>query len=478
MKRKKFYRCIASLFTAAALLGAGILCTACGNQPDGNQPDGDEGNRTPHVQALDYTESTRTIANPDQGFYRPIYVKATESGVTYNANIISNATQLYHLRIDISAFSTNGGGSDKPLTDSALEGLRGLLSLLRSRDKNAVVRFAYDAGYNGKANAEPNMELLLSHARQFCAVLNEFPATVTALEAGMFGPWGEMHTSKIALEPGNIPTLIETLLTNTTEIPVLVRTPKMIYDYLGISANEAEGYVVPESAYRLGIFNDGYLGSSSDLGTYSNRERDVAFIAGQSAHLPYGGEVVVPSSEYHNIQTCLPEMYQIHLSYLNVEWNNIVVDNWKKATVNSSCQSATECYYGKSAFTYIENHMGYRFVLKNSVLSYEDDFDGLDISLTIENVGFGNLNKRKHAKLFCISREGNATYEKIVEDYSGENVLKYSFTQALPSGTYDVYLQLYSDSLNGSPIYTVEFANDRLYNEDLQANKIGEFEIQ
>ncbi len=450
-----------SVFAAAVVLAVAALCSACGT-------DGE----TSCLQQLDYTESTEKTDNPDQGFYRPIYVRMKEDGVSYNKNIVTDNTRLYHLRVDISAFSANGGGVDEPLTQNALQGFAETLSFLRERNKNAIVRFAYDAGYSGKADAEPQMELLLAHAKQFCTVLNGFPATVTALEAGMFGPWGEMHTSAIATSE-NKSALIETLLTNTEDTPVLVRTPKMIYDYLGISANDALSAEIPSEAYRLGIYNDGYLGSSSDLGTYSDRERDVAFVSGQSEHLPYGGEVVIPDSPLHNIETCLPEMYQIHLSYLNVEWNYEVIDKWKNSVVTAQCNAATENYKGKSAFTYIENHMGYRFVLKNATFTYPKKADKLKINLTLENVGFGNLCKQKLAKLLFVDSAGNTIAEKSVDVFNGESELHYSVALNLQSGTYTVYLQLYSEEINGRPLYALQFANHEIYDSALQANRIG-----
>ena len=58
-----------------------------------------------HVQDLNYEESTEKISNPDQGFYRPLYVKINEHGAAYDKGVINSQTQLYHLRCDISAFS-------------------------------------------------------------------------------------------------------------------------------------------------------------------------------------------------------------------------------------------------------------------------------------------------------------------------------------------------------------------------------------
>ena len=241
----------------------------------------DEGGFAEDVrQNLNYAESTENINNPDQGFYRPVYVRVTDGGADYNKGIISASTQLYHLRIDISVFfGAVNGVADKPLSESAVSGLEELLSFLNQNEKSAVVRFAYDPFYGGEKNKEPELQTMLNHIKQVCPVLNRFQTAITAIEAGMIGPWGEMHSSSIA-DAAHITPVLETFLSNTEDIPVLARTPKMIYDYLGITVNQIENYAVSstDKAYRLGIYNDGYLGSQTDVGTYTNREKEVEFL--------------------------------------------------------------------------------------------------------------------------------------------------------------------------------------------------------
>ena len=222
-------------------------------------------NQQSYKQNLSYEECTEVINNPDQGFYRPIYVKATEAGLTYNKNIVNASTQLYHLRIDISAFSAAVNGTeDKLLTDNALSGLDELLSFLKGKEKNAVVRFAYDPSYGGAKDKEPVQEMILKHIGQVCPVLNKYETTLTAIEAGLIGPWGEMHTSTIA-NAEHISPIVETFLSDTVNLPVLVRTPKMIYNYLGITLKDIDGYEIAKTdkAYRLGLYKYGKIGSNT-----------------------------------------------------------------------------------------------------------------------------------------------------------------------------------------------------------------------
>lgn len=423
-----------------------------------------------YPQDLNYQESTERINNPDQGFYRPIYVRVTEDGVSYNKNIVNNTTQLYHLRVDISAFSqANNETADKALTENALSGIDELLSYLQEKNKSAIARFVYDPGLNGASNKEPALDIILQHITQLSAILDQYHDTLTAIEVGLVGPWGEMHTSTMA-NKDVINALIDAYLNNTTEIPILVRTPKMIYNYLGITMDDIDTYRIENTAkaYRLGLFNDGYLGSSTDLGTYSNREKEVPWLALQNGHLPYGGEVVIPDSTLHDIENCLDEMFQLHLSYLNIEWNYNVIDKWKNSTY-TEVAGADSLYYGETAFQYIENHMGYRFVLENSILEYDTAVSQFGIDLSLKNVGFGNLNRPMNMTLLLESETGEITSINAGQ-FNSEEKITFQTDLNLTEGNYNVYLKLDK----GNDRYALRFAND-LWNEELQANQIGSF---
>lgn len=423
-----------------------------------------------YPQNLNYQESTEKINNPDQGFYRPIYVRVTEDGVTYNKNIVNDNTQLYHLRIDISAFSqANNAEADKRLTENALSGIQELLSFLYDNNKSAIARFVYDPGLNGASNKEPALDMILQHITQLSAVLDKYHDTLTAIEVGLIGPWGEMHTSTMANKEV-INALIDSYLNHTTEIPILVRTPKMMYNYLGITIDDIDTYRIERTAkaYRLGLFNDGYLGSGNDLGTYANREKEVPWLALQTGHLPYGGEVTVPDSPLHNIENCLDEMFLLHLSYLNIEWNNTVVDKWKTSYYTNAA-GEDSLYYGKTAFQYIENHMGYRFVLKNSTLEYDKAVSRFAIDLSLKNVGFGNLNGPMNMTLLLQSETGEITSID-AGHFDGQEKITFQTNLNLTKGDYNVYLKLNK----GNDKYAMQFAND-LWNEELQANQIGSF---
>ena len=304
-------------------------------------------------------------------------------------------------------------------------------------------------------------------------ILNGYTEVITAIEVGMIGPWGEMHTSTMATSD-NISRLIDAYLTHTDYMSILVRTPQMIYNYLGITLDDIDKFTISEQslAYRLGLFNDGYLGSDTDLGTYDDRERETQWLSNQTAHLPYGGEVTSPSSSLHDIDKCLPEMFLMNLSYLNYEWNDQVVqDKWASSyyTINAGND---KLFYGQTAYQYIASHLGYRFVLTDSVFTYKNSLNKLNISLTIQNKGFGNLNRTKDATIILVDDLGNKESYSIGK-YNGENKINAEMDLKLQKGKYKVYLSLAKIDTDGNFTYSIAFANNNIYDEDLQANYIG-----
>lgn len=422
-------------------------------------------------------ETTERLLNPGIGFYRtaPFKLDTSNSGgtdITLSANY-----NLHHLRIDLSAFAkVNNNFADIELTDQALNKLDENLKKLYEHEKCAIVRFAYDK-FNGVANKEPSESMILRHIEQISSVLNRYPYTISAIEVGMVGMWGEMHTSTLA-NLTTIDHLIDQFLICTNDFPILVRTPKMIYHYLGISLADIDHYRIPSNspAYRLSIFNDGYLGSSSDLGTYTNREKEIEWLSYQTLHLPYGGEVM--DTELSNFENCLDEMRQIHLSYLNYEWNNRTTQQkWvttfcTKALKNDAIKyQLTSPHNLMTAQQYIENRMGYRFLVKEQKIQVTNH--QLQLYMKIINIGFGNLSKTAHATIILQNQKQQNFYFPITESFTGQGNYNLKINHELAAGEYKVYYCPHLDFRDNLPYYTIAFANQQMYDTNLKANLLG-----
>jgi hypothetical protein len=367
------------------------------------------------------------------------------------------------------------------LTQIALDKLDELLSKIKSENKNAVIRFSYDPKYKGNKNQEPSIEMIETHIKQLSQILNNYYHTITAIEAGMLGPWGEMHSSDIATEE-NKAKVFHYWLQNTKNIPVLARTPKAIFYYFGKELNEMEENEIKkqDEGYLLGVFNDCYLSSDSDEGTYRyNRTREVNWLSKQNEHLPYGGETC-KVHEMSDLDKAIPEMYKLGLSYLNNGYNEGVISKWKNLNYTSSFGS-DNLFYGMSGFDYIKTHMGYRLVIKSFEINYKKGGE-FDIVIKIKNVGFGNLLKEKFVDIIYTSTSDDIISRKNVGKYKGENELKFK-GELLPKDhdDYKAFMKIYGLKENDLDYYCVQFANDGIYNENINATylfKVKEGEIQ
>ncbi len=478
MKKLKI---ILPIILAAVLIVA--ICFVCGI----HFPQKNKDKVQSYLQNIDYSEISSIVSNPDNGFYKAEIFTLNPNGITYSSNkdfsqynFSKYTNQIYHLRLDISAFSmANNGVEDMQLTEKVLNDFEALLNNVKSAQKNAIIRFCYDEGFSGDKDKEPSLEIMEKHIKQLSPIINKFYSTITAIEAGMIGRWGEMNGSAITDDPQVVNAILDAWLDNTSNIAILTRQPQHIYNYLGIEYEDIDNYTITnnEKAYRLGIFDDSYLGSESDCGTFNyDRNKEIDWISKQTSHLPFGGEATfqnASSALYHVEDGCLENMKKLHLSYLNYHYNNDVTSYWKNV-IYSKEFGDDNLFYGESIYDYIAAHLGYRFVLNKSVFEYNKNASKFKAKLNFTNKGFGSLTKEKDLQLIIIDSENNVVERRNVGKFK-EN-LEFSTNLSLKTGNYKVYLAVCSLE-NDSQAYSISFANN-LYNNDLQANLIGKIEIK
>lgn len=414
-----------------------------------------------------FVESNEIIINPDQGFYKPLRVTMTPDSFDGK---IKELDQLYHLRCHIGAFSgkVNSDKKDKKLTDKVLNALDDYLTKIKLQNKNAIIRFAYD--YDGENDKEPSMSMMKTHIQQLGPIINKHLDVLTAVEAGMIGPWGEMHTSEVATEE-NKAEILKAWLENTKEIQILTRTPKTIYTYFGITINDIDSFKIDKSdkGYRLGLFNDCVFSNEKDYGTYKDRTKETKWFSTQNDHLAFGGEVCAVH-DMNNLEVVLPEMYLMSLSYLNAEYNKkVIVDKWQNLNYNKNL-GKDSIFYGLTGYHYIYAHMGYRLVLRSINVEYNKG-GSFNLTAKIDNVGFGNLYRTKKVDIVYTDTKGKVLKRKKLGNYSGGNTLKLSgeFLEK-EHADYKVYLSVYSSIEDDVVYYPIEFANDDIYDDKLKAH--------
>lgn len=463
------------------------------------------------TQGVNYEFNEQDIlsVNPEKGFYSTSVMKLNEDGAASGQYVEtkSKTTNLLYLKVDLSAFSgsMNGTGIDKELTDAAINSLEGKLEAIKQNNNTVILRFVYDNGATGiiedVPKVEPSQKIILKHINKLSATFKKYSNTINVIQTGFYGLWGEAYYNTDATQhPEYYAETIQALLDATagTDITIAVRTPEYYSWYKGIdiaNINNKENITTSnDDAYRVGIFNDGYGGSEDDLGTYKDREKEIEWLKNQTSHTFYGGEAlpdtVSPDAvngigKYNTAMYFIEEAFKLHTSYINWEWNQALHEQW----ANQIYTGDDPYYYGKSALTYIENHLGYRFVVKE-IRTYDiaESNSILPIDITINNVGFANVLKDKQADIIITDVSGNivTSYQDVnidAKDFLSQTTIRKSISVNLPelsAGEYKVYLRLSSGEIlkNGSYYSSIRFANDNMYEESLQANCISKFTVK
>lgn len=460
-----------------------------------------------------YTSSLDALyQNPERGFYNTNILNLSKSGNTVS-DMQSRVSKLLYLKVDLSAFSAWRNGTDIELTEDAINTLKAQLENIKQHNNTVILRFVYDNGattiVSNLAKFEPQQEMLVRHIEQLKSVFQEYQDTIYTIQVGFYGLWGESYyNTDVNSHPEYYKQTMESLLeaTEDTEIIIAFRTPSYIQKW------------VEESEYdtsRVGIFNDAYLSQNDDMGTYINRTEEIKWLSKRNTS--YGGETLpatfTDSSEktsayeaYYNNSVLLDEyvnflktktqnwdliryteeeMFQTHTSYLNFEWNQYKHYIW----ANQSYNGKDELYHGKTALEYVQNHLGYRLVLRSVELPRTaNSKEEIAANITVENVGFGNVLKSKTATLLFVDTNNqvvgtvDVTNQFDVKSFTSTNKVKKSLNFSLPelpSGMYRVFLRVSNkEKLNDGSYYSaIRFANTNVWEDMLQANRIGSIKI-
>ncbi len=469
---------------------------------------------------IQYVDSTVTFDKaPGRGIGRYYWISANKNGSTasYTEHPSGLSTPMY----DLSAFSAGNeytnenypsvkenpvrvGGVDEELNEQTLEAIRETFETARKLGVQCIPRFAY--AWDDHVGAEPaELEMIITHIEQISEILNDYTDIVIAIEGGMIGPWGEMHSSKYA-EKNYANAIIGAWVENLDEsICVLLRNPTMVVNFagrLGPALIKDLPLDKDHKAYRIGMYNDGYLGTDNDYGTWGDgftRKQGVQFLNSQ-AHIPYGGEMAHTTVEFlaqHNspIYTdgFVKELYDSHLSYLR----NLTTNTTGLQTELERLEFGDEYYfegmpdvseyYGMSLQKFMLDHMGYRFVLRDAQLSKEvKRGDVLRLKGSVENTGFGNLLGSIKSEVVLVDAAGKKTYIPVDIDplkWYSMGTYDYNVTVTVPkdapAGTYTAYLRFSAvageDSTSQSR--AVPFANPDVYESKINANNIGNFTV-
>lgn len=449
------------------------------------------------AQENSFEESSQLLVNPDCGFYKAfagkLIANSNSSPVDLN-KMAENAGAygLFHLRIGLEDFSANAGARDREIDSSALNGLRSMLDSLRDLKMSAIIRFSYNV--NGAEDSsgnylenEPSITWIVKHIKSLGAVISEYKDVILGVESGMVGPWGEQHSTALGShEKSNAGTyhkIVQAWLESTpSEIGVTVRRP-LYFTYwlnkqysLDLSVDDLADFDSGKysNASRVGVYNDGYLGSSSDLGTFTNRDAEIAFIGNQAQNTYYGGEVVADKKtgtigEYNAVSYLEKEGFITHTSYLNIDWNyEQVISKWQANTYKGSDLT----YKNKTTeFVFVNNRLGYRHLVTSvSAPNRGRAGETVTLILEIENKGFARMFRKPVATVIVKNEVKTESLECELDLTTIDSLDSKTFTLQIPlnekiKGESEIYINL--QTVYGRNIY---FANSAELEFDVELN--------
>lgn len=407
-----------------------------------------------------FTVSTAEMPNPERG----MYTWAADNLLLWtqadaNAQFAAGYRVVYAaVRLDAYA--------NAALPASLLTQVADGFAKARSAGLKVVPRFLYNypANETEYQNAkDAPLARVLGHIDQLKPVLTANADVIAFLQAGFIGAWGEWHTSSNNLTAASARTQIRDALLNA--LPgdrfLQLRYPPYLMQW----QSQVPGWRDGSAASRIGVHNDCFLASATDVGTYSDdaatRQTERNHVAALSAVTPFGGETCNPADEQGAAPrtTCddiLREGRQFHLTYLNNDYyRELFYTRWE----------------AQGCMAEVRRSMGYRFELATLRHSAEVAAgQSGDLLLTVRNSGWARAYNPRAAQLVLRHKTTGAVVRITLPAVDPRTWLPnttstVSTAFAIPAGTsagvYDVLLALPDGaaSLRADVRYSVRPAN-------------------
>ena len=356
--------------------------------------------RTADISVPAFSELAEALHNPWCGWYR-IYAYTLSDDKSFDYSDISqnaaeDADEL-NIRLALVELCLKNY-ADGAISDTGISQADSILSAIESAGMGVILRFVYDMDGNGEATEPDDIGIVKQHMSQLADVINSHKSGIYTLQGVFVGSWGEMHTSKY-LSDADMTDLFNTLALSTApDIFLSVRTPAHYRIITGLSSPiERDDAYASDIASRTGLFNDGMLGSYSDLGTYAeegeendeklSRADEIAFQNALCLYVPNGGEVMNDTS-FSDIENAVADLKAMHVSYLDADYDESTLRKWKNSDYTD------ELFTDTTGYDYITAHMGYRYLI-NGTDAIEAGYANpmLAVKVTVENTGFAPCYK-------------------------------------------------------------------------------------
>jgi len=468
--------------------------------------------------AVKYVDGTETFAGPARGYapggwkvFQPEGLPKWRGAKAYNSSLWELSRFSGGRAQGKNAVPTNRvGGADIPLTDAMKSDVRRYLEETRQNGGSLIVRLGYT--WSDSPGCEPSdFNIVLGHVRELSRIIADYADVVVGVEAGVAGPWAEMHSSDYCRKE-YMHRILKTYCDNLSPyISILVRTPHYIASYAGTKSDGLLAMLPlqDKELRRFGMFNDGYLGTWWDYGTWSGewkREKGCRLLNACGDH-PYGGELAYVGREWldKNREKCadlfdaakwniVKDWYETHLNYLRNSGDRkhplcafIAEKKFEVEKFRFEGMPDLHEYEGADLLKFMSDHMGYRFVVRDARLPKEFTPEKCaQIALAVENTGFGKLLLPSRAEVVfasqCVTNTAGVVFRD--GDFSSlaggirkRVLMEFTVPKKLKPGKYDVLLRvsapLKDEKPGDIPRRPIRLANEGMWDDTLKANRLG-----
>lgn len=331
-------------------------------------------------------ESDKSLNNPLRGWYSIFYFVLREDIDWIEVERRTGCPDtLVMVFIDI------GSASKESLTEEDLQEIRQILNCFKEKNKDIILRIAYDHEGKGMEKEPSSFSVIEKHASQIVNIVNAYD-NIFVLQGLLIGNWGEMHSSRYLSDAS-----LKKIATIFSGCKAFLAVRKPTHWRILNERYLKEG---KQCFDKMGIFDDAMFASETDMGTFSHESRDnvgyrsewcrteeMEFLCEIGKRNPIGGELVFGNGYSKNLAfpKIIEEMAKMHVTYLDKEYDGKVLDYFK----NVEC-SKGGIWSGKTGYEYIEAHLGYRFVVESvSVRRNKDKRTVVEISVC--NKGFAPI---------------------------------------------------------------------------------------
>ena len=452
-------------------------------------------------------------------------------------------------------------GKTQPLTPYALDYIRGLLQKVRDGNGVAFVKFSYDGnGFNyiepfkypqlnlteglilgpEPAYVTPNNPSAMCdvpghtdknwieyHLWQLKPIFHEFEDVIMCVKTGMFGPWGEQHSSPMALSAVAGKKLLDAYLDVVPASRILLTNQRLFMEWYNLTYgttytfSNIDSMPVPPKgspAARFGFFDDSYAANYTDNGRFNGPNERFRFLTWiNKQNQIFQGEGGIGNNAFGNMPGAIIEAHEFRVTALNMRhgnysrWSNFIYNETnvtKPITFPASNRETVPpytgptktaifdpVYDGRTGLEYFRDRMGYRLVLREAKASEWVKQNGtLRFEGKIQNVGFGNVVNKKKVSVILKAKDGSNSYvaptnldaRDWLTDEGGngrpDNTaawrdLNFSINMGafgkVPPGDYDIFLKINDPKETSTIKRCMQFANHDIWNASLGANLIA-----